>query len=92
MQKGKDISNMLTNGAIFSTFKHSDPHTVCGRSTLKDGVASERIFRYGSFCETNQMFSKGLARTKPEIKMVYQWVEIVGRDLQQTTEEHWRKF
>ena len=33
MPKGKYISNMLTNGAIFSTFKHTDPHTV--RGTLR---------------------------------------------------------
>jgi len=42
---------MLTNGASFSTFKHTDPHTVRGRSTLKDGVVNGRIFRYGSFRE-----------------------------------------
>ena len=56
MPKGKEISNMLSNGATFSTFKHSDPHTVRGRATLKkDGVVSEHIFRYGSFREKNRM-------------------------------------
>jgi len=40
--KGKDIS-------IFSMFKHTDPHTIRVRSTLKDGVVNERIFRYWSF-------------------------------------------
>jgi len=49
MPKEKDTSNMLTNGVIFSTFKHTDPDTVRGRSTLKDGVVNERLFRNGSF-------------------------------------------
>ena len=31
------MSNILTNGAIFSTFKHKEPLTIRGRSTLKDG-------------------------------------------------------
>ena len=43
MSKGNGISNKLTNCATFSTFKHSDPHPVCGRSTLKDGVVNEHI-------------------------------------------------
>ena len=42
-----DTSNILTNGVIFSTLKH--PHTVRGRSTQKDGVCNEHIFRNGSF-------------------------------------------
>ena len=47
-----DTSNdILTNGVIFSTLKHTDPHTVRGRSTQKDGVCNERIFRNGSFHE-----------------------------------------
>ena len=40
---------MLTNGAIFSTFKHADLHTIRDRSTLKDGVVNEHIFQYGQF-------------------------------------------
>ena len=44
-----DTSNILTNGVIFSTPKHTDPHTVRGRSTQKDGVCNEHIFRNGSF-------------------------------------------
>ena len=40
-----------TNGVIFSTLKHTDPHTVRGRSTQKDGVCNEHIFRNGSFRE-----------------------------------------
>ena len=48
------MSNMSTNGAIFSTFKRTDSHTVRGRPTRKDGVyyfIYERIFRNGSFRE-----------------------------------------
>ena len=46
------MANMLkTNGVIFSTLKHTDPQTVRGRPTLKDGVCNERIFRNGSFRE-----------------------------------------
>ena len=45
----KSMANMLkTNGVIFSTLKHTDPQTVRGRPTLKDGVCNERIFRNGS--------------------------------------------
>ena len=46
-----DTSIILTNGVIFSTLKNTDPHTVRGRSTQKDGVCNERIFRNGSFRE-----------------------------------------
>ena len=46
-----DLSNILANGVIFSTLKHTDPHTVRGRTTLKDGLCNERIFRNGSFRE-----------------------------------------
>ena len=46
-----DTSNILTNGVIFSALKHTDPHTVRGRSTQKDGVCNEHIFRNGSFRE-----------------------------------------
>ena len=51
MPKGKDISKTLINGAIFSTFKYTDPHNVHGRSTIKDGKVIERVFRYGLFRE-----------------------------------------
>ena len=44
-----DTSNILTNGVIFSALKHTDPHTIRGRSTQKDGVCNEHIFRNGSF-------------------------------------------
>ena len=42
---------ILKNGVIFSTLKHTDPHTVRGRSTQKDGMCYEHIFRNGSFRE-----------------------------------------
>ena len=41
----------IRNGVIFSTLKHTDPHTVRGRSTQKDGVRNAYIFRNGSFRE-----------------------------------------
>ena len=44
--------DILTNGVIFSMLKHTDPHTVRGRSTQKEtGVCNEHIFRNGSFRE-----------------------------------------
>ena len=46
-----DTSNILANSVIFSTLKHTDPHTVRGRSTQEDGVCNEHIFRNGSFRE-----------------------------------------
>ena len=46
-----DLSNILANGVIFSTLKHTDPHTVRGRPTLQDGLRNEHIFRNGSFRE-----------------------------------------
>ena len=46
-----DLSNILANGVIFSTLKHTDPYTVRGRPTLQDGLRNEHIFRNGSFRE-----------------------------------------
>ena len=52
MVKGKHMSNMLTCGAMFSTFKCTDSHTVHSRPTRKDGVVTyELIFRNVSFHE-----------------------------------------
>ena len=51
MSNVADLSNVLANGVIFFTFKHTDPHTVRGRPTLKDGLCNERVFRNGSFSE-----------------------------------------
>ena len=44
MLKGKNVSNVLANGVIFSALKHTDSHTVHGRSTLKVGKVKERAF------------------------------------------------
>ena len=46
-----DRSNILINVLIFSALKHTDPHTVRCRSTQKDGMCNELIFRNGSFRE-----------------------------------------
>ena len=46
-----DKSSILINGAIFSTLKHTEPHTVRGRSTQKASVCNEHLFRNGSFHE-----------------------------------------
>ena len=43
----------FSNGVIFSTLKHTDLHTVRGRSPQKDDVCNEHIFRNGSFRELN---------------------------------------
>ena len=44
--------NMLANGAMFSTFKRTDSHTVHGRPTRKDSVVIyECLFRNVSFRE-----------------------------------------
>ena len=52
MAKGKDMSNMLRDGAMFSTFTRTDSHTVRGRPTRKDGVVIyELLFRNVSFRE-----------------------------------------
>ena len=51
MSNMADLSNILANGVIFSTLKHTDPHTVRVRPTLKDDLCNERIFRNGSFRE-----------------------------------------
>jgi len=41
------LSNMLTNSVIFSAFKHTDPLTVRGRPTLKDGEVNGEHFDTG---------------------------------------------
>ena len=51
MSNVADLSNVLANGVIFFTLKHTDSHTVRGRPTLKDGLCNERVFRNGSFRE-----------------------------------------
>ena len=46
-----NLSNILTNGVIFSTLKLTDPRTVRGRPILKDGLCNKRIVRNGLFRE-----------------------------------------
>ena len=64
------IRHILTNGVFFSTFKHTDPHTVRGRSTQKDSVCNEHIFRNGSFRELRRAKDSNdladLAKVLPE--------------------------
>ena len=43
------MSNVLRNGAIFSTFKHTGLLTVRGRSTLKDGEVNGVYSNTGSY-------------------------------------------
>ena len=45
----KSMSIVSANAVIFSTLKHTDAHTVRGRSTLKDG--NDRTIRNGPFRE-----------------------------------------
>ena len=77
MAKGEQMSNVLTSGAMFSTFKRTDSHTFRGRPTRKDGVVIyERLFRNGSFRELKiakesrriTLFSEYLTGTKPGTK------------------------
>ena len=51
MAKGTDMSDMLTNGGMFSTFKRTDSHTVRGRPTRKDGVV---IYSGGPMIDYNR--------------------------------------
>ena len=88
MAKGKHMSNMLTNGAMFSTFKRAASPTVRGRSTRKNGVVIyERIFRNESFRElkaeqeTNRNFLVESSRNQ----MGHQRTENVDGVLLQTT-------
>jgi len=58
---------MVTNGVIFSMFKHTDPSTVPGRSILKDGGNwSFRKLKITN--ESNDLGNEDFTRIKPEIK------------------------
>ena len=65
-----NTSNVLTNGVIFSTLKHTDPLTDRGRSIQKNCECNGNIFRNGSFRElkiakeSNDL--AGLAKVVPE--------------------------
>ena len=54
--------NVLTNGVIFYTLKHTDPDTVRGRSTQKDVVCSFRELEIAK--ESNDLAD--LAKVVPE--------------------------
>ena len=68
MSNMADLSNILANGVIFSTLKHTDSHAVRGRPALKDGLCNERTFRNGSFRELKTAKeSNDLAKVGDEI-------------------------
>ena len=46
-----EVDGGYVDGVIFSMLKDTDPHTVRGRSTKKDGVCNDHIFRNWSFGE-----------------------------------------
>ena len=76
-----------SNGVIFSTLNHTDPHTVRGRSTQKDGVCNEHIFRNGSFRElkiakeSSDLAKVLLDQNQIRNQMGYQRTKHVGRDV-----------
>ena len=65
------MSNASANGVIFSTLKHTDPHTVRGRSTLTVGKLVSVHFETGrstnSIAKESDDLTKVLTRIKPEI-------------------------
>ena len=66
MSKGKNMSNVLANGVVFSTLKHTDPHTVRGRSTLKVGELVSVHFETGRSANFVAKESNDLAKVLPE--------------------------
>ena len=72
---------------------HPGPHTVRGRSTQKDGVCNEHIFRNGSFrelkIEKESHDLPDLAKVLPESYQMNR-TENADRMLLQTTAEHLR--
>ena len=67
MSKGKNLSNVLANGVIFSTLKHTDPHTIHSRSTLKVGKLVSLHFEMGRSVNSIAKESNDLAKVLPEI-------------------------
>ena len=62
------MSSMLSNGAIVSTFKRTDSHTVRCRPTRKDVVVIyEGTCIFGVSTESHD-FHEHLTTIKPEIK------------------------
>ena len=60
------MSNVLANGVIFSTLKHTDPHAVCGRSPLKVGKSVSVHFETGRSANSIAKESNDLAKVLPE--------------------------
>ena len=60
------MSNVLANGVIFSTLKHTDLHTVRGRSTLKVGKLVSVHFETGRSANLIAKESNDLAKVLPE--------------------------
>ena len=84
---------MLTNGAMFSTFKRTDSHTVRCRPTQKDVVVIyERIFRNGPFRELKMSIESHdfakilLPSNQNRNQMSYQRTENANSMLLQTKE------
>ena len=59
------MSNVLANGFIFSTLKHTDPHTVRGRSTLKVAKLASVHFETGRSANSVAKESNVLAKVLP---------------------------
>ena len=60
------MSNVLANSVIFSTLKHTDPHTVRGRSNLKVGKLVSVRFKTGRSANSRAKESNDLAKVLPE--------------------------
>ena len=64
-----DTSNILTNGVIFFTLKHTDLHTVRGRSTKKMACVMSMYFETGRSADSkwqkNQNDLADLAKVSP---------------------------
>ena len=56
------MSNVLANGVIFSTLKHTDQHTIRGRSPLKVGKLVSVRFEMGHSTNSIANESNDLAR------------------------------
>ena len=75
-----DTSYILANSVIFSTLKHTDPHTVGGRSAQKDDACNEHIFRKGSFRELKIAKTNDLADLVKVLPESYQWRSYQNHD------------
>ena len=60
--KGKNRSNVLASGVIFSKLEHTDPDTVRGRSTLKVGKLVGVHFETGRSVNSIAKESNDLAK------------------------------